>query len=506
MNASSSGIRAETLSRLAGAPLDLLVIGGGIVGSGVARDGAMRGLKVGLADRHDFAFGTSSRSSRLLHGGLRYLEQGRVGLVHEASVEKKVVHQIAPHLAQPLGFVFPAYKKSGRPLWQLRIGVKIYDLLCGGRNFEPSRGFTRNETLGKLPALNPDGLLGSVRYFDALTSDARLVIDTLRSAANAGAAVVNYTRFIDARRSADVWLAEMEDMLTGRQFAVRTRTLVNATGPWAEKIPHSAVKLRLSKGIHLVVERRRLPISDEAVVITEGKRILFVIPWDERVIVGTTDTDYQGSPGDVCVAPEDVAYVLHTVNEAFPSLALRESDIISAWAGLRPLIANPDGTPSDISRTHQIKCPEPGWWDVAGGKLTTYRLMAEQTVDQIVRHLGAKAQPCRTAKERLLPPDSARFSGITPPLCTRAAVEHYVANEWAISLEDVVVRRTSWHYCYRDFDQRVEEIASWMAAAAGWSEEKRAAELAAYRAANRMTGFSPAEAAKRLRTSILSVK
>ena len=191
--------RNQALARLGEATLDLLVVGGGIVGAGVARDAAMRGLRVGLVDQHDFAAGTSSRSSRLLHGGLRYLEQGRVGLVHEASVEKKTIHKIAPHLGEPLGFVFPSYR-AGRPIWQLRVGVKIYDLLCGGRNFQPSRGFTRDETLQMLPALNAHELRGSVRYFDALTNDARLVIDTLRSAERHGATVVNYTRFIDSRR------------------------------------------------------------------------------------------------------------------------------------------------------------------------------------------------------------------------------------------------------------------------------------------------------------------
>jgi glycerol-3-phosphate dehydrogenase len=245
----------------------LLVIGGGITGSGIARDAAMRGLNTGLIDRHDFAFGTSSRSSRLLHGGLRYLEQGRIGLVREASIEKKTIRAIAPHLADPLGFVFPAYQKAARPLWQLRIGVKLYDLLCGGRNFQPSRGFTRSETLRSLPSLNPDGLLGSVRYFDALTNDARLVIDTLRSAAAHGAAVCNHVCFRDAHRLGDTWECELEDVIDGEVFTLRTRALVNATGPWAQDIPHSSVKLRLSKGIHLVVDRQRLPVS-EAVVIT----------------------------------------------------------------------------------------------------------------------------------------------------------------------------------------------------------------------------------------------
>jgi glycerol-3-phosphate dehydrogenase len=454
--------RRETLARLTAAPLDLLVVGGGIVGSGVARDAAMRGLRTGLVDRQDFAAGTSSRSSRLLHGGLRYLEQGRVRLVHEASVEKKTIHKIAPHLAQPLGFVFPAYRGEGRPLWQLRIGVKLYDLLCGGRNFEPSRGFNRAETQRMLPALRDANLAGS--------------------AARHGAALRNYTRLRDARREGDLWLCTVEDTLDGSVATIRTRTLLNATGPWADQIPHSAVKLRLSKGIHLVIERTRLPVPS-AVVITEGKRILFILPWDERVIIGTTDTDYRGQPEDVATDRADVAYVLRTVNEFFPSIALREADIISTWAGLRPLIANPDGSPSDISREHQIKSPQPGWWDIAGGKLTTYRLMAQQAVDQIVAHLGnSAASPCRTADEPLLPPSETNaYSGILPAPISREAVEHYVENEWAEHLDDVLLRRSGWHYYHRETPAALEQVATWMAAAAGWSADRRRAEIEAWR-------------------------
>ena len=189
-----SGSRSRNLLRLTEKPLDLLIVGGGIVGAGVARDAALRGLRTGLVEQHDFAEGTSSRSTRLLHGGLRYLAQGHVGLVREASIEKKILHRIAPHLAQPLGFIFPAFAGHGNPLWQLRIGVKLYDLLCGGGNFEPSRGLSLAETRQLLPALRTEGLRGAVRYFDALTNDARLVIDTLRSAARAGAGVVNHAR------------------------------------------------------------------------------------------------------------------------------------------------------------------------------------------------------------------------------------------------------------------------------------------------------------------------
>ena len=472
--------RADTLARLTEVSLDLLVIGGGIVGSGVARDAAMRGLRVALIDQHDFAAGTSSRSSRLLHGGLRYLEQGRIALVREASVEKKTIHRIAPHLAEPLGFVFPSYQGEGRPMWQLRIGVKLYDLLCGGGNFEPSRGFSRRETQAMLPTLQETKLKGSVRYFDALTNDARLVLDTLRSAERHAAAIVNYTRFHNAQRSGEGWSCQVEDRLTGRSCTVRTRAIVNATGPWADKVPHSAVKLRLSKGIHLVVDRARLAVPS-AVVITEGKRILFVLPWGQRVIIGTTDTDYRGAPEDVSVDSSDVAYVLRTANAFFPSVALHDSDIISSWAGVRPLIANPDGSPSDISRAHQIRSPEPAWWDIAGGKLTTYRLMAEQAVDEIVAHLAVKAQPCRTAEEPLLRSEDANgFSGILPAPFGREAVEHYVRHEWARHLDDVLVRRSGWHYYERRSTALIEQVAGWMGTILDWSPAQLRAEIESF--------------------------
>jgi glycerol-3-phosphate dehydrogenase len=449
----------------------------------------MRGLRVGLVDQYDFAAGTSSRSSRLLHGGLRYLEQGRIGLVHEASVEKKIIHQIAPHLAEPLGFVFPSYRGEGRPMWQLRIGVKLYDLLCGGRNFQPSRGFSRAETLAMLPALAPEDLNGSVRYYDALTNDARLVIDTLRSAARHGASILNYVRFHDAKRSADGWTCHLEDRANPRNLRVDARAIVNATGPWADKVPHSAVKLRLSKGIHIVIERARLAVP-EAVVITEGKRILFVLPWGDRVIIGTTDTDYRGAPEDVSVEPEDIAYVLRTVKEFFPGIALNEADIVSSWAGVRPLIANPDGSPSDISRAHQIRCPEKGWWDIAGGKLTTYRLMSEQAVDQIVKHLGMSAQPCRTAVDPLLrAEDMNPFSGILPAPFSREAVEHFVRNEWARRLEDVLLRRSGWHYHQRWSTSTIAQVVDWMAKTAGWSPAQQRAQFEAFCA---IAKFAPA--------------
>jgi len=463
-------------------PVDVLVVGGGIVGSGVARDAAMRGLSTVLVDRYDFAFGTSSRSSRLLHGGLRYLAQGRVGLVREASREKLVLSRIAPHLAHPLPFAFPTYKRSGWPRWKLRIGVRLYDLLCGGRNLGRSRGLGPAEMLELLPGLRTDGLTGGVRYFDGFTNDARLVLDTLRSAAAAGAAAINYLRLTSARRDGDLWLCQLQDVeQPDRSVTVRARTVINAAGAWATDLPASRVRLRLTKGVHVVVPRARLPVT-EAVVMTEGPRILFAIPWGERTILGTTDTDYQGAIDSPDCTDADVAYVLSIVNRTFPTARLTAGDVISGWSGLRPLIADPNGRPSDVSRAHQILSGEPGWYDIAGGKLTTYRLMAEQAVDRVVERLGRTAPTCRTADEPILADGTADgYSGVVPPAVSEAAVVHCCTYEWARHLDDVMIRRTGWRYYEADHLAVARRVAEWMAAALQWSPEQAAAELDRYR-------------------------
>lgn len=475
--------RPQAFADLAAAPLDLLVVGGGIVGSGVARDAAMRGLRVALVDKHDFAFGTSSRSSRLLHGGLRYLAQGRVGLVHEASVEKVTIHKIAPHLAAPLPFIFPTRRGTEWKRWKLSIGVKIYDLLCHGRNLGKSTSLNKSKTLSLLPNLNPTNLTGAVRYYDGLTNDARLVLDTLRSAAAHGALCSNYTSLLSATRDPDnLWTCTLHDHVTGDDLTVRTKTVINAAGPWGDKFPASQVKLRLTKGVHLVIDRSRLPIPD-AIVMAEGSRILFAIPWADRVILGTTDTDYTGPTERPDVAPDDVDYILKVTNESFPSSKLTPADVISAWSGLRPLIADPNGKPSDISRAHQILMPQPGWIDVAGGKLTTYRLMAEQTVDLAIKHANLSAKPCTTAATPLLPESKPHYSAIAPPPVSMDAVTHYVRNEWCFHLDDLMIRRTSWRYYYRDHMHIARQAAAHMGHLLSWSPARIAEELHRYESA-----------------------
>jgi glycerol-3-phosphate dehydrogenase len=229
--------------------------------------------------------------------------------------------------------------------------------------------------------------------------------------------------------------------------------------------------------VHLVIDARRLPISD-AVVMTAGSRILFAIPWFERVILGTTDTDYSGAPEAVAADESDVAYILEIVNRHFPAVALTYADVIRTWAGVRPLIATGRGGPSDISRAHQILMPEPGWFDVAGGKLTTYRRIAEQVVDRIVAHQGRKLVPCRTATEPLLTGDNPESSGLFPPPADRKLVEYFCRHEWALHLDDVIVRRTGWHYYHTDSAAIAARVAEWMAAIHGWDTARQAEEIA----------------------------
>jgi glycerol-3-phosphate dehydrogenase len=327
------------------------------------------------------------------------------------------------------------------------------------------------------PDLETKNLTGAVRYFDGLTNDARLVIDTLRSASKSGAAVVNYCRMTKAEKSSGLWQCTLSDNLTGCDTQAVSRCIINATGPWAQQIEHSQVKLRLTKGVHLVISRDRLPVPD-AVVMTDGPRILFAIPWGERVILGTTDTDYEGRPEDVAVEKDDVDYVISIVSRAFPNVGLSKVDVISSWAGLRPLIADPKGGPSDISRTHEIRSPEPGWLDVAGGKLTTYRLMAQQTINQVYNYLKMTPPPCRTAAEPLLPPEETEgISSIAPPEPARELVQHFCRNEWAKHLDDVMIRRTSWAYYRLDAKDLTRKVADWMAEELQWDDERKLAEV-----------------------------
>ncbi|MCC6682455.1 MAG: FAD-dependent oxidoreductase, partial [Phycisphaeraceae bacterium] len=289
------------------------------------------------------------------------------------------------------------------------------------------------------------------------------------------------------------WLCRCRDETDACEHELRARCVVNATGPWASHWQRSGLRLRPSKGAHLVVDRRHLPV-DDAVVISEGKRILFVIPWGERLILGTTDTDYTGSLEDVRAEAADVSYILHAVNTAFKGPVLNEGDIISHWAGLRPLIADSKGTPSDISRRHVILNGQPGWWDIAGGKLTTYRLIAEQALDRIVKREKLTAGPCLTAGQPLLAGGlTDTYSSILPPPLSEDSVIYYCTHEWARTLSDVMIRRTSWHHYLANQQEAARWVGHWMGSLLGWDDQERQAQYRAYR---QFTSLSDAPASR----------
>jgi glycerol-3-phosphate dehydrogenase len=303
--------------------------------------------------------------------------------------------------------------------------------------------------------------------------------------------LLNYTSVQTSGREGDHWNCCLIDDETDAPLQVQAKCIVNAAGAWAQGFAQSHVKLRLTKGVHIVIDRARLNVPD-AVVMAQGKRILFAIPWGERLILGTTDTDYSGPLDSPDCDDDDIRYILEVTNYTFPSAAVSKDDIISAWSGLRPLIsAGQKGTPSDISRAHVINEPQEGWIDVSGGKLTTYRLMAEQTVDRVMSRTGATAIPCTTATTPLVPASPATgtpgegwgggFSGILPPQVSQQAVAHFCQNEWAMHLSDVMIRRSSWRYYHRDHIAIAQQAAGWMQRALGWSDEQRDAEIRAYR-------------------------
>ena len=385
------------MDQLAREPVDLLVIGGGIIGAGIARDAAMRGLRTVLVDQHDIAGGTSSRSSRLVHGGLRYLEHGEFGLIFEALRERGILLNIAPHLVRPLPFIFPVHHGDRVPLWKLWLGAWAYDLLAAFRNVRWHRLLGKRGLLQQEPMVRERGLVGGVRYFDAQCDDARLTLATVRSAIQHGALVGTYTAVEGlVRDDGQVHGAHLRDLLTGATATVRATIVVNATGPWGDALrrmedPAATPLLRRTRGAHVLVRRERLGHA-AAITLTSplDGRVMFVLPWGDFSYVGTTDTDTDESPDNVRATADDVVYLLRSANAAFPNAHLSKADVIAAWAGLRPLIA-PTRTmgESQVSREHVIATGPGGMITIAGGKLTTFRSMAAHCVDQVTAALHA---------------------------------------------------------------------------------------------------------------------
>lgn len=402
----SSRTRHKNLTALVDETYDIVIIGGGITGAGLALDGALRGLKMLLIEKRDFSAGTSSRSTKLIHGGLRYLEHYDFAMVREGLRERAILTRIAPHLAEPFPFLVPVYRDQRRnyshPLL-MRAGMILYSLLAGRFGPGPHRRLSREEALAFAPGLDPEGLKGALLYYDGLTNDSRLVIEVAKRAHEAGARLINHAAasgfILDA--AGRISGVRLHDVRTGKEYAARAAIVINATGVWMEetlRLPGSrpgplSRSVRPSKGIHLTVAAERLPVKGAWLIPSlTGHRFYFVVPWEGRVNIGTTDTDYSGSKEDPAAIRSEIEEILSAINAYFPAGStggrLEIADVITSWAGLRPLISNPEiRNTTDISRQEEVIESADGLISIAGGKLTTYRLMAENGIDLAEKRL-----------------------------------------------------------------------------------------------------------------------
>jgi glycerol-3-phosphate dehydrogenase len=527
--------RADALRRLADDDLDLLVVGGGITGTGVALDAATRGLRVGLVERDDFASGTSSKSSKLVHGGIRYLQQKEIRLVYEALAERQVLRRTAPHLVRVLPFLLPVFTKDGllprRLARLLGMTMWMYDLTGGLRIGKLHRRIDRDAALREMPTLRADRIAASYVYYDAQADDARLTLAVARTAADFGAAVANYAALVGldkdatgAVRAARVRTAE------GDELTVRTRAVVNATGVWADDVraldegtnPES---IRPAKGVHITVPWSLVQNRIAAVVpVPKDRRSVFVVPWGDDghggflfTYIGTTDTDYDGPVDDPQCTPDDIAYLLRAINGAVTT-HITEADILGTWAGLRPLVKDAGSArTADLSRRHTVHISPAGVVTVTGGKLTTYRRMAADTVDAVVDHLGITGRDARTNRTKRLPLHGATgwdAPDLPPALAARhgadarevlalvreepalgapivpgldyllAEVVHAVRHEMARTVDDLLARRTRLRLLARDASADVAPaVAAIMARELGWDDGEQERQVARYRAA-----------------------
>lgn len=393
--------RKEEIQRVSSEIYDVVVVGGGITGAGIALDATLRGLRVALLEKADLGSGTSSKSSKLVHGGLRYLEQYEFGLVMESTAERALLMRHVSHLVRPLRFLYPVYKSHKHGPFFIRLGMWLYDLLSLFRNHKRHAQLSPAEVAKEEPHLEIGTLRAAMAYYDCITDDARLTLENAKAAHQRGATVltrVEVTGFQKGKQG-DPSIVQARDAWTQETFEVQTRRVINAAGPWTNQLLQQEARTRTkivrpTKGIHLVVPRAKLPISSAIVVNSpEDNRIAFVIPWDENTAIGTTDTDYDGPLDDVRATRKDVDYLLEAIHSSFPQTQITDADILSTWAGLRPLIADDSENPYMTSREHAIMEDDEGVITIAGGKLTTYRRMAEECVDTLIRSLGLLSTP-----------------------------------------------------------------------------------------------------------------
>jgi glycerol-3-phosphate dehydrogenase len=529
--------RRESWRRLGENELDVLVVGAGVTGAGVALDAATRGLRTGLVEARDVASGTSSRSTKLFHGGLRYLEQLNFRLVAEALHERELMlTRVAPHLVRPLPFLYPlTHRAWERPY--VAAGLALYDQMGGARSVPRQKHLSRGGALTRFPGLRRDALVGAVEYYDAQADDARFTLTVARTAAQYGALITTSTEVVQMLREADrVTGAVVRDVETGAEQRVRARVVVNATGVWTDDVQamsggRGRFRVRASKGVHLVVPRDRIAGETGLIARTE-RSVLFVIPWGQHWIVGTTDTDWAYDLAHPAATAADVDYLLDTVNRVLATPLQRE-DVVGVYAGLRPLLAGESEDTSRLSREHAVARPQPGLVSIAGGKLTTYRVMAADAVDAAVDDLALRAVPgslpCSVTEHvplvgadgylamRNLVPELGRQTGLAPwrvqhllgrygslltevlalaegdrsllePVPTaqeylKVELRYGATHEAALHLEDLLARRTRMSIETRD--RGVDSAllaASLVADVLGWDEATVTGEVAAYAA------------------------
>lgn len=399
----SSAQRESFIETLDAYSFDVLVIGGGITGAGIALDAVSRGLSVALIDMQDFAAGTSSRSTKLVHGGLRYLKQLQVGVVAEVGKERAIVYENGVHITTPQWMLLPFYKGGSFGPYSTSLGLKVYDKLAQVNKSERRKMLNAKETLQKEPLLKKEGLLGGGYYVEYRTDDARLTIEVIKKAVELGAVCLNYVKAEEFKyENEKITGVVVRDQISSRTWTIQSNSVVNATGPWVDEVRKkdqisNNKQLRLTKGVHIVIDQSRFPLQQSVYFDTPDGRMVFAIPRDGKTYVGTTDTFYKENPINPVATDEDITYLMDTIHDIFPEVQITQKDVESSWAGVRPLIFKEGKDPSEISRKDEIWESPSGLLTIAGGKLTGYRKMAENIVDKIVeKKQFKKSGPCVT--------------------------------------------------------------------------------------------------------------
>jgi len=404
--------RPEIKDKLREDHFDLIIIGGGITGAGIALDAASRGIKTALLEKNDFASGTSSKSTKLIHGGLRYLKQFHIKMVADVGRERRIVHKLAPHLVLPEKMLLPVLKKGSMGLFSISIGLKLYDFLAGVKGDDRRKMLGKKSTLSLEPLLPSDKIKGSGLYAEYRTDDARLTVEIMKTAHKHGATCLNYAEVKDfIYENGKVAGAECSDNLGEDSFIIKGSIIINAAGPWVDELrtinkSREKKQLFLTKGVHLVVPHEKLPVRQSMYSEIDDGRMIFLIPRDQITYIGTTDTPYKGDKDHLTVSKKDAEYLIAAVNNLFPDIDLQIADIESSWAGLRPLVFEEGKSASEISRKDEIFISSSGLVSMAGGKLTGYRKMAKKVVNMIEKDLvkigKSKFIKCKTLKIPLI--------------------------------------------------------------------------------------------------------